>query len=41
MWKRKLRCPKCPGKARPRKHYEEQCECVKCGYTGKREEFER
>jgi len=42
MWKPKLRCPKCGGRGRPRKHYEkEQCECVKCGYTGKREEFEK
>jgi len=42
MWKPKLRCPKCGGKGRPRKHYEkEQCVCLKCGYTGRRWEFEK
>jgi len=42
FWKPKLRCPKCGAKAKPRRHYEnEQCECQKCGYAGKREEFER
>lgn len=39
--KPKLKCPKCGGRERPRRHYGGQCGCVKCGYTGKREEFEK
>jgi len=40
--KPKLRCPKCGAKAKYRAHYEQkQCECPKCNYVGKTEEFER
>jgi len=40
--KPKLKCPECGGKAKERAHYEkEQYRCVKCGYCGKRKEFEQ
>jgi len=39
---KKLVCPKCGKKAKPRKYFEDQqaeCQNQKCGYRGKLEEF--
>lgn len=43
FWKLKLICPKCGGKAKPRKYFEkEQAECLDpegCGHVGEIGEF--